>query len=158
ITSQKPITDARTFTFGSNFPVSAAVLKTRVNERGDFMMTAIPVVGLGGSATSSTALTHIADGGGWATEPLLLKRSDAVASGTIQFYAPSGQNLNINLDGQTANQFSYSIPARTARRFRSAGSTTTTSTGWIQITPDANTQTPSAAAVLGARANNVTVS
>jgi hypothetical protein len=158
ITSQKPITDARTFTFGSNFPVSAAVLKTRLNERGDFMMTAIPVAGLGGSSTSSTSITHIADGGGWTTEVLLVNRSDAVASGTIQFYAPSGQNLNINLDGQTANQFSYSVPARSARRFRSAGSTMTTSTGWIQITPDANTQTPSAAAVLAARANNVTVS
>lgn len=158
ITPQKPITDARTFTFGSNFPLSAAVLKTRLNERGEFMMTGIPIVSLGGSSTSSTSITHMADGGGWTTELLLVNRSDTVASGSMQFYASSGQSLNVNLDGQTANQFFYSIPARSARRFRTGGSTSTTSTGWIQIAPDANTQTPSAAALLSARANNVTIS
>jgi hypothetical protein len=158
VTPQKPITDARTFTFNSSLPISAAALRTRLNERGEFMMTALPVPDLAASSTSATSITHIADGGGWAMEVLLVNNSDATATGTLRFNSSSGQTLSVNLDGQTGNQFPYSIPARTSRRFQTAGSGTNAATGWIQISPSGNTQTPSAVGVLSNRVNNVTVS
>src|SRR5207244_261202 len=99
-----------------------------------------------------------ADGGGWNTEVLLVNSSDATATGALQFVSPAGQSLSVNLDGQTNSQFSYSIPARSSRRFRTAGSVTTTSTGWIEIVPSGNTRTPLALGILSARAGNVTFS
>ncbi len=155
---QRPVTDARTFTFSSNIPISAAAVRTRINERGDFMMSALNVAELAVSSSSNVSIPHIADGGGWSMEVLLVNNSDAAETGTLQFLSSSGQNLNISLDGQTNNQFTYSIPARSSRRFRTAGSTGTSVVGWIEIAPSGTTKTPSAAGVLSARANNITSS
>src|SRR5262249_42017571 len=103
------------------------------------------------------SVAHIADGGVWTTEVLLVNTSDGLESGTLQFLSSTGQALTVNLDGQTGNQFPYSIPARSSRRFKTASGSSTTATGWIQISP-ANTPSPFAVGVLAARANNVTVS
>jgi len=151
------ISDARTLTFTSTIPVSAAAVRTRLNERAEFMMSALPIADLALSATSATSIAHTADGGGWATEVLLVNNSDVTATGTLQFFSSAGQNFTVNLDGQNGNQFPYSIPMRSSRRFRTAGLATAAATGWIQIVPSGNTQTPSAAGVLSLRANNITV-
>src|SRR5262249_31053866 len=111
------ITDARTLTFTSTVLVSAAAVRTRLNERSEFMMTALPITDLALSATSATSIAHTADGGGWATEVLLVNNSDVTATGTLQFFSSAGQNLTVNLDGQSGNQFPYSIPMRSSRRF-----------------------------------------
>jgi hypothetical protein len=75
----------------------------------------------------------------------------------MQFLTSLGQNLTINLDGQTGTQFPYSIPARSSRKFRTAGTASTTATGSIEIVPSGNTRTPSVAGVLIRRVNNITV-
>jgi len=160
----RPISDARTFTFftsSSATLISAAAVRTRLNERAEFLMTALPVTEVSDLAgqieTSSTSIAHIADGGGWATEVLLVNTDVLTATGTLQFFSSAGQNLTVTLDGQNGNQFPYSIPGRSSRRFRTAGIANTAATGGIRITPSGNTATPSAAGVLSARANNVTV-
>src|SRR4029079_11784433 len=78
--------------------------------------------------------------------------------GTLQFLSPAGQSLTVTLDGQAGNQFAYSIPARSSRRFRTAGSGAATLTGWIEVAPSGSTRTPTAAGVLSLKANNVTSS
>jgi hypothetical protein len=156
--SARPIADARTFTFSSSVPISAAAVRTRLNERGEFMMSALPVADLSASSTAATSIPHMADGGGWSTEVLLVNNSDAVETGTLRFLSPSGQNLTVTLDGQAGNQFTYSIAAKSSRRFRTAGTATASSTGWIEVAPSGNTRTPLAAGVLSARANNITSS
>lgn len=157
-TSSRPITDARTLTFNSSVPVSALAVRTRTNERGEFMMVTLPVVDLSTTLSAATSITHMADGGGWATEVLLVNATDIATTGTFQFLSPDGQNLAVSIDGQTNNQFAYSIPARSARRFRTAGTAAATVTGSIRINPAGGTVMPSGAAVLAARANNITVS
>src|SRR5207247_9478960 len=49
----KPIGAARTFTFTSSLPVSALALRTRFNERGEFMLAALPVADASGSLAVS---------------------------------------------------------------------------------------------------------
>jgi hypothetical protein len=154
----RPITDARSFTFTSNVPLAAAAVRVRTNERGDILMTGLPVADLAGSSTLTVTVPHMADGGGWGTEILLVNNSDVTETGSLQFLSPSGQSLPINLDGQTGSQFTYSIPARSSRRLRTAGSAATAATGWIEIAPSGNTRTPSVAGVLSERASNVTIS
>src|SRR5262249_7324947 len=146
--SQKPITDARTFTFSSSLPISALAIRSRINERSEFMISALPIADLSGSSTANTSIPHVADGGGWATEILLVNTSDVAASGSMQFLPPAGQPLSVTLDGQAGTTFPYSIPARSSRRFRTAGTAGTAVTGWIEIVPSASTRTPSAAAVI----------
>src|SRR5436309_1940751 len=65
--------------------------------------------------------------------------------------------MNVTIDGQTSNSFTYSIPARSARRFKTSGSSSPPVFGWVEVSPGANTQAPSVAAVLTARINNTTV-
>ena len=154
---QTPVTEARTFTFNSSVPISALAIRGRTNERGDFMMT--PVADLAAASTpSAVSIPHIADGGGWTTELLLVNDSDAAETGTLQFVSSAGQSMSVSLDGQTGPPYSYSIPARSSLRFRTAGAGNSAATGWIEILPSGNTRTPSAAAVLAARRSNVVVS
>src|SRR5262249_47851507 len=122
------------------------------------MMTALPVADLAGASSVRLTVPHIADGGGWSTELLVVNNSDDTETGSLQFLSPSGQSLSVSLDGQTGTQFTYSIPPRSSRRFRTAGSAGTTSTGWIEFLPSGNTRTPTVASILTERANNVTVS
>jgi hypothetical protein len=154
----KPISDARAFTFSSNVPISATAVRTRLNERSEFMMSALPIADLSGTSTNPISIPHIADGAGWSTEILLTNNSDTVETGTLQFLSPSGQSLTVTLDGQAGNQFNYSIPARSSRRFRTAGSANATATGWVEVTPTGSTRTPTATGVLSLKVNNVTSS
>jgi len=153
-----PISNARAFTFTSDIPVSAMAVRTRSNERGDFMMTTLPVADLSVSSGSSISIPHVADGGGWTTEVLLVNSTDAPEAGTFQFISNSGQSMSVNINGQTSNQFTYSVPARSSRRFRTAGTSSPTATGWIEISPSTGNGAPSVAAVLSGKTNNVTVS
>jgi hypothetical protein len=49
----KPVTDARTFSFTSNVPISVVAFRTRTNERSEFMMTVLPVTDLAASSGSA---------------------------------------------------------------------------------------------------------
>jgi len=151
----KPISAARTFTFTSSLPVSALTFRTRFNERGEFMLTALPVAGTSGSLAVSVPL--FGDGAGVTTDVLLVNGSDATETGTLQFISGSGQNMNVTIDSQTNSKFTYSIPARSSRRFKTAGSSNPLAFGWIEVSPSGNSQVPSVAAVLTERINNVTV-
>src|SRR5262249_7774820 len=127
------------------------------NERGEFMMTSLPVADLA-DTSASTSVPHAVDGGGWTTEVLLVNNSDTTETGTFQFISTSGQSTVITINGQKTDQFPYSIPARSSRHFKTAGSSSPTVIGWIEISPSGNNSVPVMAAVLAERTNNVTVS
>jgi len=156
VTTQRSFTEVRTFTFSSNVPLAAMAVRTRINERGEFMMVTLPVADLSATTPAVMSIPHIADGGGWSSEILLVNNSDAVKAGTMRFMSPAGQNLNINLDGQTNSQFQYSVPARSSRRFRTPGGSNL-STGWVEIAASTGSSAPLPFAVLASRANNVTI-
>jgi len=155
---QRAVGDARTFTFSSNLPVSAFAIRTRFNERGEFMMTTLPVADVAASSAAATSISHVVDGGGWTTEVLLVNSTDTAETGTLRFLSSSGQAMTVSADGQSNNQFSYSVPARSSRRFRTSGSSAPTAIGWVEVNPATNSRTPSAAAVLIEKTSGITVS
>jgi hypothetical protein len=106
---------------------------------------------------------HFADGGGWTTQVILVNPGDQVLTGSLQFLSQgsggtAGQPVIItNADGNAASSFSYSIPAHSAFRLRTAGNSPDVRVGSVRLTPDATSGTPSGVSVLSFRNGGVTV-
>src|SRR5262245_61188228 len=124
-----------TFTFSSNIPVSVVALRGRVNERGEFLMTTLPVAEL--SAALSTApivFPHFAAGAGWTTQIVLVNPTDAAMSGGLEFRDPSGQVTNA-----FNNNLTYSIPPRSSFEMQTALASAQVLTGSVRVIPAGNT-------------------
>ena len=150
-----------TFTFTSSVSVAAIALRGFTNERGEFLVTTLPVV-------ETTALTgtvyfpHFADGGGWATQLVLVNPTDVAISGTLQFFSQgsgttAAQAVSITANSQTATTFNYSIPARSSFRLRTAATGSAITVGSVRVTPAAGSSSPSGVIVFSFRNGGVTV-
>ena len=68
----------------------------RVNERGDFIITATPPVEQ--IDASATVFPHIVDGGGYSTQFVLIHSTPGpVSSGRLQFIGQTGAALELSL-------------------------------------------------------------
>src|SRR6185503_7532530 len=65
-----------TFAFDSTMPVGVAALRGFANERGEFLITTLPVVSGASGSASPIVLPHFADGGGWTTQVVLTNPHD----------------------------------------------------------------------------------
>jgi hypothetical protein len=151
-----------TLTFSSSVPVAVTALRGIVNERGDFLMTTLPVVDLNAPvapvAAAPSVIPQFADGGGWVTQVLLVNPSDATISGSIRFSSPSGDPVTMNVDGQQTLDFNYSLPPHGAQTFTTSGSVAgQTVTGSITVTPSVGSSAPSAMAIYSFSENGITV-
>jgi YD repeat-containing protein len=152
-----------TFTFTSNVPVSAIALRGLANERADFLLTTLPVADLSLVTTGEMVLfPHFADGGGWTTQLVLVNPSDTPMSGTIQLLGQGSgttpaQPIEVTIDTVTSSTFSYSVPARSAQRLRTAGTAGTARVGSVRITPAPNTRTPSGLGIFSFKNAGITV-
>jgi hypothetical protein len=73
---------------------SMLALRGEYNQRGDFLMSTIPVVDDQSAAlTSPQIFPQVVDGGGYTTEFVLFSTSAANAGGTIQLHQQSGSPL-----------------------------------------------------------------
>ena len=136
-----------TLTFSSNVPIAVIALHGRTNERGEFLMTTLPVADLSEPASSDEAfIPQYAAGGGWATEVILVNKTDASIGGTIQF---------LGLGGTTTR---YSIPPRNMFSTFTSGAGSATTVGAIRITPDAGTAAAAGLAIFSFSNGGVTVS
>jgi hypothetical protein len=134
---------AQTFTFNSSVPVGAVALRSYVNERGESLMTTLPV----GALSSNTArragnivLPHFAAGGGWTTQVLLVNPTDQTLSGTV------------NMDAA----YTYTIEPRSSVKITSAASDLLR-TGNIVITSAQGIGLPIASSVFSFVNNGITV-
>lgn len=82
-----------TFSFTSDNPIAAIALRGIKNQRGDFLMTTLPVIEVGPSRQGGTTIAHFANGAGWATELIFVNPSDDPISGTAVFISPHGEVL-----------------------------------------------------------------
>jgi hypothetical protein len=151
-------------TLVSPSPFAAIALRGLTNERSEFLLTTLPVSDLtvdpGSSLPAFPALfPHLAVGGGWVTQVVIVNPGDTTISGSVVLSDPSGQPLALTFDGQTDSRFTYSIPPRTARKLVSSGAGSSTRTGSVRLE---STQTggvlPSALLILSFRSSGVTVS
>lgn len=137
------------FTFNSSIPIAVTAIRSRLNERGESLMTTLPLADLSVPATTSPLIfPHVADGGGWTTQIVLVNAADTPLSGTVQFF---------NQSGAATNTFGYSIPPRGSQRLQSAGTSSSIVAGWARVVPAANTASPSGLAIFGYRNAGVTV-
>ena len=70
-------------------PFAALTLRSLMNERGDFLMTTFPVADLTTEAPSPIVFPHVADGGGYLTEFILISAGGA-ASTALNLYDDHG--------------------------------------------------------------------
>jgi hypothetical protein len=61
-------------TFTSPVPISAVALRGFTNERGEFLITTLPVSPLVASSGTAIVFPQVADGGGWTTRIVLIHR------------------------------------------------------------------------------------
>jgi predicted outer membrane repeat protein len=154
----KPLTGS--FTFSSSSRVAAVALRGFTNERGEFLMTTLPVANLSVPAAvgSIQIFPHFADGGGWRTEIALVNPTDSELAGTILFKDQSGTALTMTLDGRTNSSFIYSIPPRMSQKLATAGSAEAVLSGSMTILPAAQSVPPVGLAVFSFRQGSITVS
>lgn len=148
-----------TFTFTSSAPVAVVALRGFTNERSEFLLTTLPVADLSVvPASENLVFSHFAVGGGWTTQVVLVNTSDRAINGSIQFFSPEGQTVTLTVDGQRANNFPYSVPARSARVLKTSGDDATVQTGSVRLTPAADNNAPVGLVVFSFRKEGVTVS
>jgi len=152
-----------TLTFNSSAPVAVTAVRTLVNERSQFLMTAQPVVTLPDDiSVGPVLLAHFADGGGWRTEVILINTTDSVITGTVEFFGEgtstiSATPLTLTVNGQTAASFNYTIRPRASATFETSGAPAgATQTGSIHITPTGGSNAPSAFALFSFFSNGAT--
>src|SRR5207244_3079104 len=116
------------------------------NERGEFLITTLPVADLSVAAGSDAILfPYYADGGGWLTHILLVNTTDNMLNGSLQFSGSSTPSP-------------YTVAARSSFQLLTSGIGSSTTTGSIRLTPATGTKTPVGVAVFSFKNAGVTVS
>jgi len=148
-----------TFSFTSSVPVAVVALRGFTNERGDFLMSTLPVVDTTVAPNNGTAVVpHFADGGGWTTKVLLVNPTDNPMTGSLQFSNPTGAAANVMIGGQTNSSFAYSIPGRSSQKLATSGVASITASGSIQIVPASGGAGPTPLVVFSYKPAGITVS
>jgi hypothetical protein len=75
-------------------PFAALTLRTLMNERRDYLLTTFPVADMTRPAPAPLIFPHLADGGGYQTEFILLGTGNA-ARARMKFFLPDGSPLGI---------------------------------------------------------------
>ena len=78
----------------SAMPFAALTMRSLKNERGDFLLTTLPIADVNRAAPSPILFPQIADGGGYVTQFILLSPGGA-ASTTLNFYGETGAPLAV---------------------------------------------------------------
>jgi hypothetical protein len=148
------------FTFNSTVPIAVTGLRGYTNERGDFLISTLPLADLSSSAAQAAGMSvfpHFANGEGWTTQIALVNPTDNLLTGTIQFLGADGSPLTLTLEGQTGTSFNYSIAARASQRLRTSGTPASAQVGSVRILPAFTTPRPSGVAIFSFRKDGITV-
>ncbi|MBI4472186.1 MAG: hypothetical protein HY646_05925 [Acidobacteria bacterium] len=137
-----------TMTFNSSVPVAAIALRGFTNQRGEFLITTLPVLPLSSSTSGSLVLPHFADGGGWSTQAVLVNPTDQTLTGSVSFLSSGGSSpaaaITITVNGEVNSVFPYSIAPRSSRRLQTMGGSGQTLSGSVRITASGTSAVPSA--------------
>jgi hypothetical protein len=151
-----------TFTFTASVPVSVVPIRISETVRNEFVMTTVPVSPLTVPSDPSLAFPHVADGGGWTTQLVLVNPTDDMISGSIEFVgqgtaATAADPLEITVNGQTGSTFPYTIAPRSFWVGRTAGINAITRVGSARVIPSASTSAPAGGTIFSFRRNGVLV-
>lgn len=144
---QQPVGNARSFTISASMPVAAMSLRGLANERGEFLMTTLPIASLSMLTSEAQVIPHFAQGGGWTTKVILLNPTDGTLRGRLDFFAPTGT--------LPATQ-PYVIAAHGAVDMQMASSDPIVQTGSIRIVPQQGALSPVGLSVFSYVLNGIT--
>jgi hypothetical protein len=153
-----------TLTFYSSLPVAVTGLIGLTNERGEFLMTALPITSPVNALTgNSTVLPHFADGAGWSTQVVLVNPTDKPLAGTLQFFGSVSTDsavspMTMTVNGVADSSFDYDVPPRTSRRFETSNPSADMKSGYVMATARRNSTVPQALALVSFSNQAVTVS
>src|SRR5262249_22516283 len=123
--------------------VATTAIRGLTNERGEFLITTVPVTDTGAPPPEAATVAHFAEGGGWTTQIVLVNPTDGTVTGTVQF---------ISRTGQTLRTLPYTLAPRGFSRTANAVSGPDMQTGWVRISSPV-----SAFCIFEFRPNGVTV-
>lgn len=148
-----------TMTFSSTVAVSVAALRGFTNERGEFLMTTLPVGKVGVAASGDRVVfPHFADGAGWMTQVVLTNPMDVALKGSVTFMAAAGTATTMTVNGETNTVFNYEIAPRSAVKMVTANQNADVKVGSVVVTPAANTMVPEGLSIFSYSNAGVTVS
>jgi hypothetical protein len=151
-----------TFTFYSSVPVSAIALRNFVNERGEVLITTVPVSPLGSGFGGVTLLfPPLPTTGNITSHIVLVNPGDTILTGSVQYFAQGSKlspasSLKVLINGTVSSTFDYSIAPHSAFRLTTQITRGTTQIGSAWITPTGNT--PSSIGILTYETGGTTIS
>jgi hypothetical protein len=146
-----------TFTFTSTVAVAAIALRGLNNERGEFLISTLPVIDLNAaSGGAGLVFPHYADGAGWTTQIVLANPTDSALMGTVRFLDPSGGPATVLIGNEARSSFAYSIPPRGFQKLQTSGIATAAAS--VRVVPATNTPPPFGVSILSFRNEGTTVS
>jgi hypothetical protein len=118
----------------STEPIYAVGLRLTVNQRGETLLSTIPVVTFDEVSVVSSWLPQVVNGAGYATSIILMNVENRPKTGAIRFRDDSGQPVEVTLlDGRTNSSFDYSVPAGGVAVFETMESGTEIQTGSVEV-------------------------
>ncbi|HYR41672.1 MAG TPA: hypothetical protein VER98_01505, partial [Terriglobia bacterium] len=147
-----------TFSFTSSVPVGVVALRGLTNERGDFLMSTLPVIDPAAApGRGPVVVPHFTDGDGWITQIFLVNPTDSTLTGNLQFSDPNGAAAKVTIAGVTSDNFPYSVPGRSSHKLTTAGAAAVTASGSVRVIPAGGGIVPAAMAVFSYRRGGITV-
>src|SRR5439155_15447655 len=117
-------------------PVAVTILRGFTNERGEFLVSTLPVIEMPIPVTTTPAyLPHFAVGGGWRTEVILVNPIDTQVSGTLAFFDGSGNPVSVPIGSVTLSSVDYTLSGRRTVKFVLPNTGTTIQSGAVRVTP-----------------------
>ncbi len=82
-----------TLTLTSNVAIASVALRLTTNERGELLLSTLPVADLSNPPTGTQYLAQIVSGGGYTTELILINTSDSAVTAQLDFYDDNGVKI-----------------------------------------------------------------
>ncbi len=141
----------------SDIPVAVITLRQSINERGEVVLTTMPVADLRAPQRPENAyLAQIGDGGGITTQIVLVNPANVAITGKLVFLDPNGAPMSIKLGNETATTFTYTVPA-SGVVFAETGGAGDVKVGSVAIRPDPGVIAPVATAVFRVKSGGTLV-
>ena len=133
-------------TFESASGLGAITLRESRNARGEPLYTTLPVVDLDRTVgTDPVVFPHLAVGGGYRTQVILINRSAEAVTGRVQLVGSDGLPLQVDWDGVAASEGNYEIAADGVYRVELTGASDV-QVGYAVVTPETGS-TPSGSVI-----------
>ncbi|MBI4474022.1 MAG: SMP-30/gluconolactonase/LRE family protein [Acidobacteria bacterium] len=143
-------------TFQSDQPLAGVTLRESRNKQDEPLYTTLPVVDLAAvPSMQPVVFPHIAAGGGYTTQLLLMNRGAVPVSGEVRLYASDGQPLSLLSGGLAVSQIPYEIEGDGI--FRAEFDAPTLGVGWATAIPASGSRAPDGSAIFQFRSNGQVV-